>query len=338
MRKELKYIAFIFSIGILNLFLLYFVKYNSNELSISLFSLKKTGNQINLVITILLGVGCILLAVKNKFISVSNLKFLSFLSVFYLIPLIIILMVNVTEIEFIESYFLGYPIKKIIPVILFVSNQTGLIYVLFLTWMMSFNNTLMVYLYSIISVISLILLLIIFSFINTYLIDEHQYLADDERFDYGIVLGAAVWSKNVPSPIFRGRIEKGADLYLNKIIKKIQLTGGNAPGELSEARTAYNYLISSYNVSEKNIIIEEITSTTNEQIKYVKKRVQSLYPNKKFIFVSDNFHLRRVEEMAEFYDLNAKVVSSEYKLNFEKSLYYRLRESIGLILFWFFAI
>lgn len=338
MRKELKYIAFIFSIGILNLFLLYFVKYNSNDLSISLFSLEKTGNLFNLIVTFGLGIGCILLAVKSKFISESNLKFLSILSVLYIFPLIIMLIVNLTDIEFIDSYFLGYPIKKIIPVILFVSNQTGLIYVLFLTMFISLNNSLMVYLYSIVSVISLILFLVIFSFINTYLIDEHQYLSDDEKFDYGIVLGAAVWSRNVPSPIFRGRIEKGADLYLNKIIKKIQLTGGNAPGELSEARTAYNYLISSYNVSQKNIIIEEVTSTTNEQIKYVKKRVQNLYPNEKFIFVSDDFHLRRVEEMADFYDLNAKVVSSEYKLNFEKSLYYRLRESIGLILFWFFAI
>jgi hypothetical protein len=56
------------------------------------------------------------------------------------------------------------------------------------------------------------------------------------------------------------------------------------------------------------------------------------------IIISDEFHLKRVEEMLDFYEINAKVVPSGYKLNFQKSLYYRIRDSIGLILFWLFAI
>lgn len=147
-----------------------------------------------------------------------------------------------------------------------------------------------------------------------------------------------MWSGNRPSPIFLGRIDKGAKLYKQKAIKKIQLTGGNAPGEVSEAKAAFNYLIEHHKLDSNSILIEELTSTTNEQIRYIRNNFIKEESSSNFIFISDEFHLMRITEMAKFYGLKAKVVSSEYKLNFQKSLYYRVRDSIGLILFWFFAI
>ncbi|MCB0744571.1 MAG: YdcF family protein, partial [Ignavibacteriae bacterium] len=135
-----------------------------------------------------------------------------------------------------------------------------------------------------------------------------------------------------------GRIDKGAELLKNKVINKIQLTGGNAPGELSEAEAALKYLQSMHKLSPKNIEVENLTSTTNEQIKFVKSNLENGDKFKKFIIISDEFHLKRVEEMVDFYNLNAEVISSNYKLNFQKSFYYRLRDSIGLIIFWFFGL
>ncbi|MCB0746652.1 MAG: YdcF family protein [Ignavibacteriae bacterium] len=178
----------------------------------------------------------------------------------------------------------------------------------------------------------------LFTFFYTFFTSEYNLDRNGKKFDYGIILGAAVWSGNKPSPIFMGRIDKGAELLKNKVINKIQLTGGNAPGELSEAEAALKYLQSMHKLSPKNIEVENLTSTTNEQIKFVKSNLENGDKSKKFIIISDEFHLKRVEEMVDFYNLNAEVISSNYKLNFQKSFYYRLRDSIGLIIFWFFGL
>ncbi|MCW8850477.1 MAG: YdcF family protein [Melioribacteraceae bacterium] len=247
-------------------------------------------------------------------------------------------MFNTFDLPFANEYLLGYPFKKILPIIFFVFNQLVFLFVAFLVWFVSFGLTIKAYLYSILAVLATTLMIIIFTLTYSFWIIEYDHDVEKNQHDYGIILGAAVWSGNKPSPIFIGRIEKGAKLFKQKAIKKIQLTGGNAPGELSEAKTAYNYLREKYNLDSNQILIEEKTSTTNEQIRYIKNNFVNDMSASDFIFISDEFHLMRIKEMADFYGLKAKVVSSEYKLNLQKSLFYRLRDSIGLILFWFFGV
>jgi vancomycin permeability regulator SanA len=247
-------------------------------------------------------------------------------------------MFNTFDLPFANEYLFGYPFKKILPMIFFVFNQLVFLFVAFLIWFVIFGLTIKAYLYSILAVLATSFLLIIFTLIYSFLIIEYDHSVEKNEHDYGIILGAAVWSGNRPSPIFIGRIDKGAKLFKQKAIKNIQLTGGNAPGELSEAKTAFNYLKEKYNLDSSHILIEEKTATTNEQIRYIKNHFIHDESESSFIFISDEFHLMRIKEMADFYGLKAKVVSSEYKLNLEKSLFYRLRDSIGLILFWFFGI
>ncbi len=338
MNKTKKYIFFITAVGIVNLFLLFYVKYVSNQLTIVDFDISKTGNIINFVLTVLLVFGCILIFASKVKINTGHLRFLSLLSAIYLLPLLIIISFNSLHLEFIQDYLFGYPFKKIIPIIFYIVNQILFLFVLFMVWYIYFGHNLLSYFYSLISVVGTIILFLIASLTFTSFVEEHDHLNDNEKFEYGIILGAAVWSGNRPSPIFTGRIDKGAKLFKDKVIEKIQLTGGNAPGEVSEAKAAFTYLTEKYNITSNSILIEEVTSTTNEQIRFIKNKFADSRDDIVFLFISDEFHLQRISEMADFYNLNAKVVSSEYKLNFQKSLYYRFRDSIGLILFWFFAI
>lgn len=327
----------IIGVSVLNLLLLFYFKYTVNCISINSFSIFKTGNLINLFITIVFIVG-IFVNFLHQNRSESFFRIVLFLLVVSLIPLLLVIIFTITEFSFVESYFLSYPIKKIVPLALLVFNQIILIYVTVMIWINLFETGVMLYLYSLLGLIGFVVLLLLISFSYSFLIDEYDIENKGEKFDYGIVLGAAVWNKDKPSPIFLGRIKKGAELYNKNILKKIQLTGGNAPGELSEAKAAYKYLVDNYDIEPDDILIEEVTATTNEQIRFIKELVNSDVKNKKFLFISDYFHLGRIKEMANFYNLKAEVISSDYKLNLQKSLYYGFRDTIGLILFWFFAV
>ena len=324
-------------IGIINLVLLYYLKYATNSLSISEFSLFKTGNMISFLLTTLLLIACFLLIVSKRQISFAHIRVISILSLSYLVPLIVLVIFNLEELVFIDSYFLGYPLKKIVPVIFLTFNQIIFLFTLLSIFFLGFGNGMFSYVKSLLLLVTFITLLILTSTVYTFYVEKYRF-DEGSNFDYGIILGAAVWSKNKPSPIFSARIDKGAELFTNNKIKRIQVTGGNAPGEISEANAARRQLVEKHSISENYIVIEEITSTTNEQIRYIKKSYGSDEPKKSFLFISDEFHLRRISEMADFYDLNAEVISSEYELNFKKSLYYRMRDSIGLLLFWFFAV
>ena len=115
------------------------------------------------------------------------------------------------------------------------------------------------------------------------------------------------------------------------------MTGGNAPGEITEAEAAYKYLIN-LRVNPKNIVIENETSTTTEQVKFIKSSRLSNDDENKILVISDGFHLTRVLQICKFFKVPAMGVSSDYSLSFEKTIFYRTREGIALLLFWFFAI
>lgn len=334
-KKNIIVVGFI---GVINLLVLYYLKYTSNQLPLNSLDLTKMGNFINLFFTLLLIIGCWVLFKKTNEKPSSHIRIILLLSIIYFIPLIILVIINLVNFEFIDSYLFGYPFKKIIPIFFFIINQILFLFVLFNIWFLYLGYNLLTYIYSFFSVLSTVLVLVLFSFVYTFFADEYDPEEDKSKFDYGIIMGAAVWSGNRPSPIFTRRIEKGAELFLGNQIRMIQLTGGNAPGEVSEAKAAYEYLKLNYNIESDKILIEETTSTTNEQIRYMKNKFLDSIDNKSFLFISDQFHLKRISEMADFYDLNASAISSEYKLNYQKSLYYRFRDCIGLILFWFFAI
>ncbi len=86
------------------------------------------------------------------------------------------------------------------------------------------------------------------------------------------------------------------------------------------------------------MLIEEKTSTTAEQIKFIRNNLSSNPHFHSILIISDQFHLARVMQMCNFFGVKAIGIQSDYHLNWEKLLYYRLRETIGLINFWIFAL
>lgn len=155
--------------------------------------------------------------------------------------------------------------------------------------------------------------------------------------EVAVILGAAVWKYNKPSSILKMRIDKGLQLYTRKIVQKLQLTGSNAPGELPEADVAFYYLMQK-KINPADIRIESQSRSTLDQISYIKNVLIQRNGYQKIIVVSDGFHLTRVKEMAEFYNLSVDLVKSDLEMSEESVRYYKLREVVGLINFWMFGV
>ena len=90
-----------------------------------------------------------------------------------------------------------------------------------------------------------------------------------QKADAVIVLGAGSWDSRV-SPVFRERLNHGIDLYTEGYAGKIILTGGYAAGNNeSDAHAAMIYCISQ-GVPQDDLILEEKSSNTEENIRNAK--------------------------------------------------------------------
>jgi vancomycin permeability regulator SanA len=156
-----------------------------------------------------------------------------------------------------------------------------------------------------------------------------------QEFDAAVILGAAVYRGNKPSPVLRERINKGYDLLKEGTVQFLVLTGGNAPNELPEAEVARRELLKR-GVDPTRIVMETHTSSTVQQVIYIRDQL-SKQGWSSFLIVSDQFHLKRVLEICDFNDINAQGVSSESPLGPQNLAIYHLRESVALILYWMFG-
>lgn len=125
----------------------------------------------------------------------------------------------------------------------------------------------------------------------------------DASADAAIVLGAAVWGKEL-SPVFRERVNHAVELYKNGKVRKIIFTGGQGNAdELTESAAARKYSIEN-GVPENDILIEEKSHSTYENIFYAKQAADAAQL-KTFLIVSDPLHMKRSMLMAHDLNLDA---------------------------------
>lgn len=140
--------------------------------------------------------------------------------------------------------------------------------------------------------------------------------------DVAIVLGAGTAYDEV-SPVFKERLNHGIWLYQNGYVKKLILTGGIGKGnEHSDSYTAKQYVIKQ-GIPENNILIEEESSITQENLLNAKK-IMDNNAYQSAIIVSDPLHMKRSMLMAKDYGIKAfssptpttRYVSLESKIPF----------------------
>lgn len=132
-----------------------------------------------------------------------------------------------------------------------------------------------------------------------------NYASVDERrqADAVIILGAGTYNGEV-SPVFRERLNHGIFLYQNGYVKKIILTGGYGKGNTdSDSYTAKLY-VRSQGIPEADILCEEQSVITQENIQYA-KAIMDEEQDKTAIIVSDPLHMKRAMLMAEDFGIQA---------------------------------
>lgn len=132
-----------------------------------------------------------------------------------------------------------------------------------------------------------------------------RYGSVDEKrpADVAVVLGAGTYDGEV-SPVYRERINHGIWLYENGYVEKLILTGGYGEGSsISDAAAAGRYAVSA-GVPETDILLEERSTITQENLLYAKELMDEAGYETALI-VSDPLHMKRAMLLAKDTGLEA---------------------------------
>lgn len=336
MRNGKKIYSATFSLLLLfELVFLYYIKYSNQDLPLSEFSLKNTGNIINLAVTIVLILGILIYMNRKE----SKIKLLISMMVLSLLALFIAFFSTINDFSAENVHYSNQPANKLID----AGTLTFYYFIMFtflsVVWSMIFGSGKMILLRSILNSIFIIFIYLGIAciFIQGSRFNSKGWELTKNPNNVAVVLGAAVWSGNQPSPSLSGRIDRAVELFNNGMAGEIILTGGNAPGEMSEAEVAYEYA-KRKGMKMSKVKTESLTTSTTEQMKYIKNKLADFEDINDIIVVSDAYHLVRVLEISKFFNIKILVAASRMELKDENKFYRQLRECIALMVFWSFAL
>ncbi|RPI66896.1 MAG: YdcF family protein [Ignavibacteriales bacterium] len=330
-------VVLILFILITQLYILYFIKYSNQNLSLHNFNLYIPGNLINFIFSLVLISGVIIYSIKNQ--KDNNYKALityTFITSLLLLTCFLTLYVEIPQSKI---YIFEQTLSKSIVGFLFALFQFVQFMFIVYVWLRIFTEKNLIFLRVLFNsvIIVLLLLLLAYFYIEIEMKNYSEKLDAGSGDNIAVVLGAAVWSGNQPSPTLASRIDKAAKLYNKGIVNKILLTGSNAPGELTEAEVAFNYIINK-DVDTTDIMLENQTTSTTGQIRFIKNNLSISGRYAQIFIISDQYHLVRIREISRFYNLRVIVAASELQLSFEAKLYNKIRECIALSIFWCFSL
>lgn len=158
--------------------------------------------------------------------------------------------------------------------------------------------------------IFIILFIIIFIMIETCIVySANKHL--NKKPDYVMILGAGIQGKNMLL-IQRQRTDTALEFIKKNPDIKIIASGGQGPGEdISEAEAIREYLVK-HGVKNENIIKEEKSRSTIENMKYTKAILKNIdgRNNLKVAIVTSNFHMFRAKFLAVRVGIDTEGISA----------------------------
>ena len=135
-------------------------------------------------------------------------------------------------------------------------------------------------------------------------------------FDTILILGAGIFTEQV-TPMLACRLDKALRLFEINPNAIFIVSGGQGPDEpISEARAMQRYLIHN-GVDPHNIILEDQSTSTLENIMYTAQLIQDSFSYKpKIVCVTSQFHIMRALRFGEKFNLKLTGVGSHTPYHF----------------------
>ena len=197
------------------------------------------------------------------------------------------------------------------------------------------ENKLLAYLYSI-----LVALLIYFFFtFLTMLTSSILFNVIKPKLDkdYLIILGAGLLDGERVTPLLAGRIDAGIAFYHKQLLKTgkhalLIMSGGQGGDEKIPEAVAMRHYALSKGVPNADILIEDQSKTTFENLKFSKKILDDRNQGSKYqsAFVSNDYHIFRAGIFARLVGLNSDGIGSRTARYFLPNAF--IREYIAMIL------
>ena len=154
----------------------------------------------------------------------------------------------------------------------------------------------------------------------------------DYNKDYIIILGCQIKKDGSLPPLLKGRVDKAID-FRNKQLKEtgkdliFVTSGGQGIDEIMpEGKAMSNYLVE-HGINKNNIIIEDKSQNTYENIKYSNKIINK--KNANICFSTTNYHVLRAGLIATEQGLKLDGIGSKTKIYFWVNAF--IREFVGTL-------
>lgn len=146
-----------------------------------------------------------------------------------------------------------------------------------------------------------------------------------------VVLGAAQYNGS-PSAALQGRLDRAADLYLDERVELVVVTGGGQEADITtEAKTGYDYLRQNAGLSDEDLRLEVDGTSTYQSLAAVARFLADEEIDE-VILVTDPYHARRSQLIADEVGLDAEVVSTDVDFGFDRLFRESVATSIGRLL------
>lgn len=201
----------------------------------------------------------------------------------------------------------------------------------FYLFVMGGHRPLSLIFYGAMSTLVLVDLLFVFYFV-LYLIYSvyYQLVPVKDKIDYIIVLGSGLDGDKV-TPLLKSRIDKAVEYHKLNPKSKIVVSGGQGDDELiSEALAMSRYLLS-IGIDAQDIIIEDKSTTTYENLKFSHQLIKKDTPRKdiNIYFSTNNYHVLRAALYAKQLKINIEGIGAPTAFYFLPTAL--IREYIALL-------
>lgn len=221
----------------------------------------------------------------------------------------------------------GFRIPNLLSIVFGVGVWSELI-LLFLTLGGYFKS---IFIIAIVNYSAFAMLYIGFTFVALMLYSWfYCILPKKKNYDYIIIHGAGLLGGERVTPLLAKRLQKGIEAYIKfGRHSKIIVSGGKGTDEkISEAEAMKNYLLEN-NIEEENIICENKSTTTLENLQFSKNIIELQKKKYKCLFVTNNYHVFRTSLFAKKINFNAQGLGCRTALYYLPTAF--IREYIAIM-------